>query len=270
MILVTGAAGFIGSNFVKYLNSHGLTNIIITDTLKNGKQFKNLVGVEFEDFYTPDNVTAGLLRYVTHVFHFGANSTTTEWDGELMMEQNYNYTIELIQNCISQNIPVSYSSSASIYGNGNGPLNLYAYSKYLVDKWVTKKLKENRKLRIQGFKYFNVYGPNEWHKGDQASPFYKFEQQALETGEIKIFEGSENFKRDFVHVDVVCQVQFAMSKRQVNGIFDLGTGEQLSFREVADQIAQKNNARVVEIPFPVHLRDHYQTNTKADMSYYKV
>lgn len=270
MILVTGAAGFIGSNFVKYLNSQGVKNIIVSDTLKNGKQYKNLLGAEFEEFVTPDNITNGLLRYVTQVFHFGANSNTTEWDGELMLNQNYNFTTNLINNCIAQNIPISYASSASVYGNGAGPLNMYAYSKYLVDQWVVKKLQQNSKLRVQGFRYFNVHGPNEWHKGDQASPFYKFEQQALETGEVKIFEGSENFKRDFVHVDIVCQVQYTMSKRQTNGIFDLGSGQQMSFREVAEQIAQKNNARVVEIPFPVHLKDHYQTNTIADMSYYKI
>lgn len=266
MILVTGAAGFIGSNFVKYLNNQGISKIFVSDPLTNGKQFKNLVDTEFEEFVTPDNITLGLLRYVTQVFHFGANSNTTEWDGELLIKQNYNFTIELIKNCIAQNIPVSYSSSASVYGNGDGPLNLYAYSKYLVDKWVAKKIKENSKLRIQGFRYFNVYGPNEWHKGSQASPFYQFEQQALDTGEIRIFEGSENFKRDFVPVEHLCEVQYSMSRVIESGIFDLGLGKQMSFKDVAEIIATKHNAKIVTVPFPAHLKDHYQYNTIADIS----
>lgn len=270
MILVTGAAGFIGSNFVKYLNSQDVTNIIVSDPLINGKQFKNLNGTKYDEFITPNNITSRLLRCVSKVFHFGANSNTTEWRGEIILEQNYNYSVNLIENCIEQQIPISYSSSASTYGNGHGPLNLYAFSKHLVDKWVLERLKLNNRLKIQGFKYFNVFGPNEWHKGDQASPFYKFEQQALETGEIKIFEGSENFKRDFVHVDIVCQVQWAMSKRNANGIFDLGSGQQMSFLEVAQQVAKSTGAKIVEIPFPDILKDHYQTNTLADMSYFKV
>lgn len=266
MILVTGAYGFIGSNFVKYLNAKGISNIIVSDTLKNGKQFKNLSDTNFEEFITPDNITSGLLRYVTKVFHFGAISNTTEWDGETVLSQNYNFTVELINKCIAQNIPISYSSSASVYGNGNGPLNLYAYSKHLVDKFVNKKLKENSKLRIQGFRYFNVYGPNEWHKGNQASPFYQFEQQALETGEIRIFEGSENYKRDFIPVENVCKIQYAISTVNESGIFDLGTGSQLSFKDVADIVASKHDAKIVTIPFPENLKEHYQYNTLADMN----
>lgn len=266
MILVTGAYGFIGSNFVKYLNSKNISNIIVSDTLKNGKQFKNLSDASFEEFVSPDNITSGLLRYVTKVFHFGAISSTTEWDGEKLLTQNYNFTIDLLNKCIAQNIPVSYSSSASVYGNGAGPLNLYAYSKYLVDKWVSKKLKENSKLRIQGFRYFNVYGPNEWHKENQASPFYQFEQQALLTGEIRIFEGSENYKRDFVPVEDVCKIQYALSTVNESGIFDLGTGSQKSFKDVAEIVASKHDAKIITIPFPEHLKEHYQYNTLADMS----
>lgn len=265
-ILVTGAAGFIGSNFVKYLNDLNITDICVSDYLTNGKQFINLKNLKFTNFVTPDKVDNGLLKYVKKVFHFGAISNTTEWNGELVLERNYNYTVELISRCIALNIPVSYSSSASVYGNNDGPLNLYAYSKWLVDEWVREKLVSNNKLKIQGFRYFNVYGPNEWHKGNQASPFYHFEQQALETGEIRIFEGSDNFKRDFVPVDRVCKIQYALSNVNESGIYDLGMGQQLSFRSVANIIAAKTDATIVEISFPENLKECYQFNTIADMT----
>lgn len=262
MILVTGAYGFIGSNFVKYLNNLGITNIVVSDYLTNGKQFKNLKDCKFYTFVHPDNID---LKNFSQVFHFGAISNTTCWDGELVMKRNFDYSIRLLTECHLNKIPVSYSSSASVYGNGNGPLNLYAYSKWLIDQRVELINSDF----IQGFRYFNVYSDDdsEWHKGDQASPFYKFKQQALEKREIKIFEGSENFYRDFVHVNRVCEIQWEMSKRKTNGIFDLGSGKQMSFKEIADYIALEHNSRVVTIPFPEHLKGVYQTNTLANMDY---
>jgi ADP-L-glycero-D-manno-heptose 6-epimerase len=265
-ILVTGAAGFIGSNFVKYLNRQGITDICVSDYLTNGKQYKNLLDCQYGSFITPDRVTPTLIRQLSKVFHFGAISSTTEWNGELMMERNYNYSVDLISHCIAYGVPISYSSSASVYGNGDGPLNLYAYSKLLVDNAVQDMLNNTPTAVVQGFRYFNVYGPNEWHKQSQASPYYQFEQQAINTGEIKIFEGSEKCLRDFVHVDRVCEVQYALSTTTENGIFDLGTGSQISFLQVATDIAKKHNARVIVIPFPEHLKSHYQYSTIADMS----
>lgn len=265
MILVTGAAGFIGSNFIKYLNGRGITDICASDYLTNGKQFTNLLDCKYSNFITPNKIDPGLLKYISKVYHFGANSNTTEWNGELVLERNYNYTVELITHCIAKNIPISYSSSASVYGNGAGPLNLYAYSKWLVDQWVSAKLTTNPALKIQGYRYFNVYGPGEWHKGTQASPFYQFEQQALETGEIHIFEGSQNYRRDFVGVDVVCDLQWKVSSVNESGIWDLGSGGQMSFREVAELVAAKTGAKIVEVPFPEHLKTHYQYNTIANM-----
>lgn len=266
-ILVTGAYGFIGSQFVKYLNSKGHTDIIVSDYLTNGKQFKNLNGAQFVGFCQPDRVHSSIDLY-DYVFHFGAISSTTCWDGELMMKRNYGYTAELIASCVARNVPLSYSSSASVYGNGEGPLNLYAYTKKLADDMVQTVLPGSDR-RIQGFRYFNVYGwdDEEWHKGDQASPHHKFKHQALETGRIEIFEGSENFRRDFIHVSDVCRVQYEMAKRPDVGIFDLGTGYQQSFVDVAEQVAARFGGHIVTIPFPEHLKGHYQTNTKADMSY---
>jgi ADP-L-glycero-D-manno-heptose 6-epimerase len=266
MILVTGAYGFIGSKFVKYLNSQGRSDIIVSDYLTNGQQFSNLNDADYEFFIFPDDICLSALK-CTGVFHFGAISDTTCWDGELLMKRNYQFTKNLIDQCLFENVPISYSSSASVYGNGDGPLNLYAHSKKLVDDYVGK-IHSNL---VQGFRYFNVYSTDdaEWHKKDQASPFYKFKQQALNSGTIEIFEGSENFNRDFVHVNRVCEIQWEMFKRNVPGIFDLGSGSQMSFKQIAQQVALPLQANIVTIPFPEKLKGHYQNNTLADMSYFR-
>lgn len=265
-VLVTGAAGFIGSNFVKFLNSRGITDICVCDYLTNGRQFKNLSGASYNIFVTPDKVDSTLLKHMDFVFHFGAVSSTTEWNGELVLARNYNYTVELISRCVDLGVPVSYSSSASVYGNGGGPLNLYAYSKWLVDEWVTKQVLGKVDTVVQGWRYFNVWGDGEWHKGGQASPQHQFKQQALETGQIKVFEGSSGYLRDFVPVSRVCGVQWALSTVEESGIWDLGTGVQTSFQEVADRIAESHSAAVIEIPFPEHIREHYQYSTLSDMN----
>lgn len=266
-ILVTGAYGFIGSQFVKYLNTKGHTDIIVSDYLTNGKQFKNLDGAQYSGYCHPDRAINGVELY-DYIFHFGAISDTTCWDGDLVMRRNYDYTSALIAECFKYKTPISYSSSASVYGNGDGPLNLYAYSKKMIDDFATNMI-EVIESPIQGFRYFNVYGwdDEEWHKGNQASPHHKFKHQALETGRIEIFEGSENFRRDFIHVSDVCRVQYQMALRPDVGIFDLGTGYQRSFVDIAGQVASRFGGEIVTIPFPEHLKGHYQTNTKADMSY---
>jgi ADP-L-glycero-D-manno-heptose 6-epimerase len=263
MILVTGAYGFIGSKFVKHLNGLGIYNIDVSDYLTNGKQFVNLKSTKFHSFVHPESID---VRMYEKIFHFGAISDTTCWDGELVMKRNYEYTKNLVDACIKHSIFLSYSSSASVYGNGEGPLNLYAYSKHLIDEYV----KERNCSWIQGFRYFNVYSLDdaEWHKGNQASPYYKFKQQALTTGRIELFEGSENFYRDFVDVNSVCHTQYQMSDRISSGIFDLGSGCSTSFLQVAKKIASEYDAKITEIPFPEHLKGYYQTNTLADMSYF--
>jgi ADP-L-glycero-D-manno-heptose 6-epimerase len=262
MILVTGAYGFIGSTFVKFLNSKGITDIEVSDYLTNGEQFVNLKNCGFRSFVHPDEID---VKKYKNIFHFGAISDTTCWDGELILKRNYSYTINLIEQCIKYKIPISYSSSASVYGNEGSPLNLYAYSKWLVDQ----KVDSYQSDLVQGFKYFNVYSTDdaEWHKKDQASPFYKFKQQAKTFKEINIFEGSENFYRDFVHVDQVCEIQWLMSLKKTPGIFDLGSGVQKSFKEVAEIIAKEFSASIKIVPFPEHLKNRYQTGTLADMSY---
>ena len=262
MILVTGAYGFIGSNFVKLLNSQGISDIDVSDYLDNGHQFVNLKSASFNSYIHPDNVDVSLYN---KIFHFGGISDTTCWDGNLVMSRNYSYTKHLIDQCIKNKVFLSYSSSASVYGNGNGPLNLYAYSKYLIDQYVEKM----QSPLTQGFRYFNVYSldDSEWHKKDQASPYYKFKHQSLSSGSISIFEGSENFYRDFVHVDTVCKIQWDMSHRKDAGIFDLGSGKSISFLDVATEISNLYGGKVETIPFPEKLKGCYQTNTLADMSY---
>jgi ADP-L-glycero-D-manno-heptose 6-epimerase len=265
MILVTGAAGFIGSNFVRYLNGRGIEDILVCDYLTNGRQFKNLDGCRYSGYITPDKVNSGLLKHISTVHHFGAVSSTVEWNGELVLERNYNYTVELISNCVDVGVPISYSSSASVYGNGDGPLNLYAYSKWLVDKWVQENVLSRSGVRVQGWRYFNVWGKGEWHKGGQASPYWQFSQQALDTGEIRVFQGSENYKRDFVPVERVCHVQWMLSTVAESGIWDLGSGIQTSFAAVARDVATEHGAKIVEIPFPEHLKECYQWSTLANM-----
>lgn len=262
MILVTGAYGFIGSKFVKHLNKIGIYDIDVCDYLSSGKQFVNLKGAEFHSYVYPENID---VRNYDKIFHFGAISNTTCWDGELVMKRNYEFTRTLIDACIENKVFLSYSSSASVYGNGDGPLNLYAYSKHLVDEYVRRC----NCSWIQGFRYFNVYSLDdaEWHKGSQASPYYKFKHQALEKGEIELFKGSEQFYRDFVDVNTVCDIQLYMSNTDSYGLFDLGTGRRTSFLNVAEKISYEYNAKIVEIPFPEHLKGYYQTNTLADMSY---
>lgn len=262
MILVTGAYGFIGSKFVKFLNSLGIVDIDVSDFLTNGKQFINLNNAQFKSFVHPNNID---VKKYTKIFHFGAISNTTCWDGELIMSRNYEFTKNLIDQCSLYDTFLSYSSSASVYGNGSGPLNLYAYSKFLVDKYV-----ENSNYKtVQGFRYFNVYSLDdaEWHKDDQASPYYKFKHQALKTGKVAIFEGSEEFFRDFVNVDYVCKIQWEMSDRSTRGIFDLGSGVSKSFLEVAKEVVNTHGGIIEVVPFPDKLKGYYQTNTLADMSY---
>ena len=270
MILVTGAAGFIGSKFIKYLNNHGIADITACDYLTNGHQYSNLLGLKFNCLLTPDRALSAVeKKYFSQVYHFGAVSDTTCWDGELMLSRNTQYSIDLISLCDYANTPVQYSSSASVYGNGNGPLNLYAYSKYLIDQYVEEKLKFSPESKIQGFRYFNVWSDDdaEWHK-KQPSPHYKFKQQVAETGRIEVFEGSEHVKRDFVHVNRICEIQYQMMNLdKPNGIFDLGSGVQSSFLDVANYIKNTHGGEITEVPFPEELKAHYQYNTIADMSY---
>lgn len=246
MILITGSSGFIGKNFLRYLNE----NAICVEQ-KDADHFIDT----FDDWNS-----------IKLIIHQGAISHTTEKNINKLHHYNVDFTLKLFEKAIEYQIPVKYASSASVYGNTNGeinPLNYYAITKLQIDYFVQDNI-EKFSL-IQGFRYFNVYGEGEDHKGDQASPFSKFKKQIKETGKLKLFEGSDNFLRDFVCVDDVINV--VLNNKMSSGIYDLGTGTPTSFQTVAELVAKKEGGTIEYIPFPDHLVGKYQTYTCANMNW---
>jgi ADP-L-glycero-D-manno-heptose 6-epimerase len=247
-ILITGYKGFIGQN--------------MTDALKNKHQ------LSFYDWGDDPPELEGL----DWVIHLGAVTSTTETDVEKVMRQNHDFSCVMLMACQLNGVNLQYASSASVYGitsNFNedapvSPQSPYAWSKYLFDRHV--KINRFDKIIVQGFRYFNVYGPHEDHKGDQASPYHKFEKQAKETGVIKLFEGSENYKRDFVPVETVVDVHEKFLNVKESGVWNVGTGKAKSFTEVAKEIANKHNARIEYIPMPENISKQYQAYTCADLT----
>jgi len=287
MIIVTGGAGFIGSNIVKGLNERGHEDILVVDHLKDGKKFRNLVDCEIMDYIDKDDFIArvssgaGLGGKVDVIFHEGACSATTEWDGKYMMSNNYEYSKLLLHYCLENGVSYLYASSASVYGGGQvfsesreheAPLNVYGYSKFLFDQYV-RSILPSAKSQIAGFRYFNVYGPREQHKGSMASVAYHLSQQ-LDAGENpRLFAGCEGYgdgeqRRDFIYIGDVVDVNFwFMDNPGTSGIFNLGTGRCQSFREVGLAVVGWYGKGEIEyIPFPDHLRGCYQSYTEADIS----
>ena len=299
--IVTGAAGFIGSNLVKALNERGVTDIIAVDNLKKADKFRNLVDCEIADFLDKEEFMAKLETgyfdgVVDAVLHEGACSDTMETDGRYMMHNNYQYSLELLNHCQNEDIPFLYASSASVYGmvpnftesrEFESPLNVYAYSKFLFDQVVRRRW-DKRSAQVVGLRYFNVYGPREQHKGRMASVAFHFFNQYRADGYVKLFEGCEGYAnggqlRDFVSVEDVVNVNmFFLENPDKSGIFNLGTGRAQSFNDVA--VATLNALRVSEgeapltleemhsreliryIPFPDALKGKYQSYTQADMA----
>jgi ADP-L-glycero-D-manno-heptose 6-epimerase len=299
--IVTGAAGFIGSNLVKALNERGENNIIAVDNLTKADKFKNLVDCEIADYLDKADFLEKLQEgyfdgLVTAVLHQGACSDTMESDGRYMMENNYQYTLELFNYCQNEEVPFLYASSASVYGGGGvfkesrefeSPLNVYAYSKFLFDQIVRRRW-HKRNAQIVGLRYFNVYGDREAHKARMASVAFHFFNQYRAEGKVKLFAGCDGYAnggqlRDFVSVEDVVKVNmYFLDNPHKSGIFNLGTGQAQSFNDVAVTVINTlRNAEgkpalalpeliqdglVSYIPFPDQLRGKYQSYTQADIS----
>jgi ADP-L-glycero-D-manno-heptose 6-epimerase len=285
MIIVTGGAGFIGSNLVRGLNERGVRDVVVVDDLTDGRKFANLVGCEIADYWDKEDF-AGRLYTATldrpaAIFHQGACAVTTEWDGRYMMENNYRYSTTLLEYCLASRVPLIYASSAAVYGMTGSfkendaaaerPLNVYGYSKLLFDRYVRARL-PRAQSQVAGLRYFNVYGPGEAHKGAMASVAYHLNGQVLADGEARLFEGSDGYaageqRRDFVHVDDVVRVNlWLLDHPHVNGVFNVGTGESATFNELAHAIlAWHGRGKIRYIPFPDALRSRYQSFTQADL-----
>ncbi len=293
--VVTGAAGFIGSKLVEGLNRRGVTEIIAVDNLQHSDKFSNLAGCEIADYIDQADFIADLDRFegaVEAVFHQGACSDTMESNGRYMMENNYEYSKRLLEWCQDEAIALIYASSASVYGAGpefreerrcEKPLNVYGYSKFLFDQFVRQRLPGSR-AQIAGFRYFNVYGPNETHKGRMASVAFHAYHQLLSSGKVKLFVGSGGYgngeqKRDFVYVDDVVDVNlWFLEHRSVSGVFNCGTGRAQTFNELAAGVInavqgtrlsakEMTEKGLIEyVPFPAGLMDKYQSYTEADLS----
>ncbi|MDD5275340.1 MAG: ADP-glyceromanno-heptose 6-epimerase [Methylovulum sp.] len=287
MIIVTGGAGFIGSNLISTLNARGERNILLVDNLTNGQKMHNIADLDIADYMDKTEFkerieAAHFFSGIRAIFHQGACSATTEWDGEYVMRNNYAYSKSLLHYCIAHNIPFIYASSASVYGSGahgfsvdrscERPINMYAYSKFQFDQYVRQLLPE-AKSPIVGFRYFNVYGPREQHKGSMSSTAYHFNQQIIGQQIARLFAGCDGYadgeqRRDFVHVDDVVDVNlWFLDHPEQRGIYNVGTGKAETFNAVAQAvIAWHKQGRIEYIPFPVHLKGAYQSYTQADIS----
>lgn len=279
MIVVTGGAGFIGSNIVYKLNQRGMYDIIIVDSLKNSAKQRNLNALKFRDFIDKEDFLLHLnsFKKISVIFHNGACSNTMETDGKYMMKNNYEYSKELLSYCINNKTRFIYASSASVYGNGlNGfreeneceyPLNVYAFSKYIFDQYLRNSWNKIT-TQVVGLRYFNVYGQQENHKGKMASVINHFHNEIKNEGKMKLFEGSDGFVRDFIYVDDVVDVNlFFFDNPSINGIFNCGTGKAESFLKIAEIMKSLYEGSKIEfVPFPDALKGKYQTFTQANLT----
>ncbi len=299
-VVVTGAAGFIGSNIVKGLNARGIDNIIAVDDLTQGDKFRNLADLQIEDYLDADEFygafAEGAFGKVEAVFHEGACSDTMEQDGKYMMDNNYGVSCSLFESCRERGTRLLYASSAAVYGGSDTfretpqfelPLNVYGYSKLLFDQRMRRECGKDfrrAKRQVVGFRYFNVYGPREQHKGRMASVAFHQFNQFREQGKVKLFGeyggyGPGEQRRDFIFVDDVVAVNlWFFDHPEKSGIFNLGTGRAQPFNDVATAVVSSLSGKqhtaasaaqeglLEYIPFPDALRGKYQSYTQADLS----
>ncbi len=288
MIILTGGAGFIGSAFLYTLNKEGINDVIIVDKLRCKDKWKNLNKKSFSDYIDKEKFLELLennkFANIDTVFHIGACSSTTEKDADYVMENNYVYSRRIAEWCLKNNVKLIYASSAATYGDGALgysdedektkkliPMNIYGYSKHLFDLWV---IKNNLQDRFTGFKYFNVFGPNEYHKEDMRSVVCKAYEQIKKKGSLKLFKSYKKEyshgeqKRDFVYIKDVIKVMFYFyQNKEKSGIFNLGTGQARSFNDLAKAVfhAMKKKVSIRYTPMPASIRDRYQYFTQADL-----
>ena len=278
MIVVTGGAGFIGSNIIKGLNDAGEVEILVVDNLSNGEKHLNLNSLSIADYIDKNDYLSNLdkLQNVSTIFHQGACSSTTEQDGKYMMFNNYEYSKILLNYCLKNKINFIYASSAAVYGNGEKgfieereseyPLNVYGFSKFAFDNYV-RRILPKAESQVMGLRYFNVYGPQENHKGRMASVAFHLFHQLQETGKMKLFEGSAGFNRDFIHVADTVKINLHFYESKTSGIFNAGTGKTRSFEDIATTLQHLHGSGKLEnIPFPEDLRGKYQEFTEAGLN----
>ena len=288
MIIVTGGAGFIGSNLIKGLNETGRKDILVVDDLAQQDKFKNLVGLDFMDYLDKDEFLAQVLdgqweeTVLEAIFHQGACSDTMEHNGKYMMDINYEYSKTLLHLCLRRNVPFLYASSASVYGSGEqgfredpvceAPLNVYGFSKWHFDRYVETLLTQ-AESQIVGLRYFNVFGPQENHKGRMASVAYHMFHQLKNDRTMRLFKGIDGYgdgeqRRDFIYVKDVAKVNlFFFDHPEKSGIFNCGTGQSQTFNELAHAAAKALGFGKLEyIEFPEALKGKYQNFTEADQT----
>jgi ADP-L-glycero-D-manno-heptose 6-epimerase len=298
-IIVTGAAGFVGANLVRALNARGETDIVAVDNLTRADKFHNLVDCEIADYLDKEDFRSALARGAVArpriVYHQGACSDTMESNGRYMLDNNFRYSLQLLEWCQAQRVPYVYASSAAVYGLGpvyaearenEKPLNVYGYSKFLFDQIVRRRL-GSFTAPVIGLRYFNVYGPREAHKGRMASVAFHHFHQFRADGKVRLFEGSHGYaageqRRDFIHVDDAVAVNLFFAEKPATGIYNVGTGRAQPFNDVA--LAVVNALRAGEgrpplslaeavaqghieyVPFPEALLGKYQAYTQADLT----
>ncbi len=291
MIIVTGGAGFIGSCIVRTLNEKGISNIVIVDNINTTDKWMNMRNKKFIKYVHKEEFIQELSSYenVTAILHMGAQSSTTEQDFDYLWKNNFEYTKALWNYCVEKQIQFIYASSAATYGDGSEgfddcididklqPLNGYGYSKHLFDLWVKHQATTFPKQYV-GLKFFNVYGPNEYFKGNMASMVFHGYKQIMETGKIRLFKSyNSDYEdggqlRDFVYVKDICDlICWLLNHKNISGLFNVGTGQARSFRELAEAVfkAMEITPDIEYIDMPEYLKKRYQYYTKAELSQLK-
>jgi ADP-L-glycero-D-manno-heptose 6-epimerase len=302
MLIVTGGAGFVGSNLVHELNAHGISDILIVDNLANAKKFQNLNGARYVDYMDKRDFRRAIRENalgagkIEAILHQGACSNTLEDDGVYMMDNNFQYTKEVLEFAIRLAAPLVFASTAAVYGlSGPGhftptlenerPLNIYGFSKLAFDHYFRQQLALDRvPITAVGLRYFNAYGPREQHKGRMASVIHHFTKQMKETGRVRLFAGTGGFgdgeqRRDFVYVRDLARInmffaqigpyspQAGQAEKIYRGVVNAGSGLSRSFNDVAHSLmAVHGDAPIEYIPFPADLEGRYQHFTEADLT----